>query len=305
MSTNEPLLADAQCAGRRRTDPILRPGGTNCGGCGMSIAFHLLDRAVADRRVRLVIPACCGIVTPGHYPRSAYGVPVVAATFASAAAVGTGLARVARMNGEDVRVICWAGDGGTYDIGLATLSAAAERNEDLLYVCYDNEIYGNTGGQRSSATPTGAVTTTTPAGKALRKKDIVSIVAAHRVPYAATVSLAHPEDALRKMRHALDERGFRFLHVLSPCPTGWKSEPAEGIELVRLAVSAGLFPVYEVFDGRRTVIDVEPEMSAEALERYFAGQGRFRAGVDLERVAADVREDWVRLRRQALEESRC
>jgi pyruvate ferredoxin oxidoreductase beta subunit/2-oxoisovalerate ferredoxin oxidoreductase beta subunit len=295
----EPRLGGTAVASKRR-EPILRPGSTNCGGCGMSIAFQLLDRAVGERPVQLVIPACCAIVTPGQYPRSAYGVPVVAATFASAAAVATGLARAARINGERTRVICWAGDGGTFDIGMATLSAAAERDEDLLYVCYDNEIYGNTGGQRSSATPQGAVTTTTPRGKSGRKKDILAILAAHRVPYAATVSLAHPEDALRKLRTALDLTGFRFLHVLSPCPTGWKSEPADGIELVRLAVRSGLFPVVEVRGGAAMQVDVEPELSLDALRRYFELQHRFRDGaLDLEAVAGDVREDWRRLRRWA------
>jgi pyruvate/2-oxoacid:ferredoxin oxidoreductase beta subunit len=268
----------------------------------MGIAFHMLERAVAARRIQVVIPACCAIVTPGQYPRSAYGVPVVAATLASGAAVATGLAHAARMNGERTRVVCWAGDGGTFDIGMATLSAAAERNEDLLYLCYDNEIYGNTGGQRSSATPLGAVTTTTPRGKTLRKKDIVAILAAHRVPYVASVSLAHPEDTLRKMRAALDMQGFRFLHVLSPCPTGWKSEPADGIELVRLAVRSGLFPVYEVFDGERTVVNVEPDFSIDALRRYFALQSRFKAdSVDIEALAESLRADWGRLHRRAQE----
>jgi pyruvate/2-oxoacid:ferredoxin oxidoreductase beta subunit len=296
----ERLLEDAPAAAQLCRDPILRPGGTNCGGCGMSLGFSFLDRAVGQRTIQIVIPACCGIVTPGQYPRSAYGVPVVASTFASAAAVATGLAQVARLNGEPTRAVCWAGDGGTYDIGMATLSAAAERNEDVLYVCYDNEIYGNTGGQRSSATPLGAVTTTTPTGKTMGKKDVMAIMAAHHVPYAATISLAHPEDAVRKLRHALDLEGFRFLHILSPCPTGWKSEPADGIELVRLAVRSGLFCVYEVFDGRRLEVNVEPEMSESALERYFALQGRFSArSVDLTAVREEIRLHWEDLRLRA------
>ena len=245
-----------------------------------------------------MIPACCGIVTPGTSRNSAYGAPVVASTFASAAAVATGLSHAARLNGERTRVVCWAGDGGTYDIGMATLSAAAERDEDILYICYDNEIYGNTGGQRSSATPVGAVTSTTPRGKTIEKKDILSIVAAHRVPYAASVSLAHPEDALRKMRHALETPGFCFLHILSPCPTGWKSEPADGIELIRLAVSSGLFQVYEVFDGREVTINVEPDMPDEALSTYFKLQGRFgKVPIDIDAVRESIRENWKRLRR--------
>ena len=296
---SQPLI-DEPVACRARSEPILRPGNTNCGGCGMSIGLNLLSRAVGDTPIQIVIPACCGIVTPGQFPNSAYGAPVVASTFASAAAVATGLAHVARLNGERTRVVCWAGDGGTYDIGMATLSAAAERDEDLLYICYDNEIYGNTGGQRSSATPLGAVTTTTPQGKQLGKKDILSIVAAHRVPYAASISLAHPEDALRKMRTGLAVRGFAFLHILSPCPTGWKSEPADGVELIRLAVRTGLFPVVEIRGGGAPKIDVEPDFSEEDLASYFALQGRFgKSRVDLETVRAAIRETWERLERFA------
>ena len=283
---------------RARSEPLLRPGNTNCGGCGMSIGLNMLGRAVADTPIQIVIPACCGIVTPGQFPNSAYGAPVVASTFASAAAVATGLAHVARFNGEKTRIVCWAGDGGTYDIGMATLSAAAERDEDLLYVCYDNEIYGNTGGQRSSATPLGAVTTTTPHGKDLGKKDILAIMAAHGVPYAASVSLGHPEDALRKMRKGLETPGFAFLHILSPCPTGWKSEPADGIELVRLAVTSGLFPVLEMVPGEPPRVSVEPTFSEEALAAYFRLQGRFgKSEVDLERVRESVRRTWARLGR--------
>ena len=166
----------------------------------MSIGWQFLSRAVAHEPIQIVIPACCGIVTAGPYPYSAYGAPILASTFSSAAAMATGLSQAARLNGEATRVLCWAGDGGTYDIGMATLSAAAERNENILYICYDNEIYGNTGGQRSGATPTGAVTTTTPRGKIQRKKDIVGILAAHGIPYAATISLAHPEDAIAKIK---------------------------------------------------------------------------------------------------------
>ncbi len=295
--TSEPLLCGLAQSGVDRDEPLLRAGNTNCGGCGMSIGLNMLSRAIGKRPVQMVIPACCGIVTAGQYPYSSYGAPVVASTFASAAAVATGLARIAEINRDNTRVIAWAGDGGTYDIGMATLSAAAERDEDILYICYDNEIYGNTGGQRSSATPAGATTTTTPRGKDLEKKDIVGILAAHRVPYCATVSLAHPEDTHRKLQRALDARGFRFLHILAPCPTGWKSEPAEGIELVRLAVRSGLFPVYEVDDGDRFRINVEPEMSRAALEEYFALQGRFRKNaVDLDRVEEMVARNWRRMR---------
>jgi pyruvate ferredoxin oxidoreductase beta subunit/2-oxoisovalerate ferredoxin oxidoreductase beta subunit len=269
----------------------------------MSVAWNLLSHAVGDRPVQIVIPACCAIVTAGPYPWSCYGAPVIASTFASAAAVASGLAHVARLNGEATRVLCWAGDGGTYDIGMATLSAAAERNEDVLYVCYDNEIYGNTGGQRSSATPLAATTSTTPKGKDVPKKDILAIMAAHRIPYAASLSLGDPSDCVRKFAHAVETTGFRFLHVLSPCPTGWKSEPSEGVELIRFAVRSGLYPVVEVRNGLEWTINVAPEFSRAALEQYFTRQGRFRAGsVDLDRILEDIHAHWAELRRLSRKE---
>ena len=156
--------------------------------------------------------------------------------------VATGLAHVARLNDEPTRVVCWAGDGGTYDIGMATLSAAAERDEDILYICYDNEIYGNTGGQRSSATPLGAVTTTTPSGQEHRQEG--HPVDHGRAPRALRrLDLAGPSRGCAAQdAHRPGTPGFAFLHILSPCPTGWKSEPADGIELIRLAVQLGSLP---------------------------------------------------------------
>jgi len=294
---NEPVLNGIALTEKDRRDPLLRPGNSNCGGCGMSNLMQMFRRAAADRELKMVVPACCAAVTGGTFPQSAFGIPTIMSTFASAASVAGGMAAVAQLNGEETRVVCLAGDGGTYDIGMGTLSAAAERNEDILYICYDNEIYGNTGGQRSSATPAGAATTSTPGGKRETKKDILGIMAAHRIPYAASISLAHGEDTLRKFRYALDARGFRFLHVLSPCPTGWKSEPAMGIELVRLAVRSGLFPVFEIFDGERYVINVEPDFSAEALMMYLSLQRRFRnTGVTEESLQPNIERYWNYLR---------
>jgi pyruvate/2-oxoacid:ferredoxin oxidoreductase beta subunit len=293
----EPILSGIVQTEQDRANPLLRPGNMNCGGCGMSNILQLLGHAIAEREVKLVIPACCGAITAATYPQSAFDVPTILTTFASSPAVATGIASVARLNNEDTRVICLAGDGGTYDIGMATLSAAAERNEDVLYICYDNEIYGNTGGQRSSATPAGAATSSTPFGKQEAKKDIMAIMAAHRIPYAATVSIAHAADAVNKMRKALDATGFRFLHILSPCPTGWKSEPAMGIELVRLAVRSGLFPVYEIFNGERYMINIEPDFSQEALAMYLSLQRRFRkSGVTEATLRPGIENYWHGLR---------
>jgi pyruvate ferredoxin oxidoreductase beta subunit/2-oxoisovalerate ferredoxin oxidoreductase beta subunit len=263
----------------------------------MSIGLTMLGRALteANDSCTLVIPACCAVVTAGAFPTTSYGVPMIATTFASAPAVASGVASIRDLNAEPGQVICWAGDGGTYDIGLATLSAAAERNENIIYICYDNEIYGNTGGQRSSATPTGARTSTTPWGKTEGKKDIMSIMAAHRIPYAATLSVAHPDDFARKLSTAFSIQGMRFLLLHSPCPTGWKAEPEDSVALVRLAVASGLFPLYEVYDGARYRINAEPD-GAEPAE-YFQRQRRFATeDIDLEATRRACTERMQRLR---------
>ena len=290
-------------AALQKSDPcLLRPGNTNCGGCGMSVGLTMLGRALASANdsCSLVIPACCGIVTAGAFPTTSYGVPTIAATFASSPAVASGYSSVRDLNDEPGQVICWAGDGGTYDIGLATLSGAAERNENIIYICYDNEIYGNTGGQRSSATPIGARTTTTPTGKSETKKNIMAIMTAHGIPYAATLSMAHPEDFSRKLATALSMTGMRFLLMHSPCPTGWKSDPEDTVELVRIAVASGLFPVYEVFDGARYRVTVEPDGSDPA--EYFHRQRRFKdEDIDLEATRRSCVDRIHRLRMLARE----
>lgn len=266
----------------------------------MSNGLTMLGRALQDELYSMVIPACCGIVTAGAYPTTSYNVPVLASTFASSPAFASGVTAVNGLNadtdGRKRHVICWAGDGGTYDIGMATLSAAAERNEDLIYICYDNEIYGNTGGQRSSSTPLTARTSTTPRGKGEGKKNIIKIMAAHQVPYAATLSIAHPEDFQRKIRKALKIEGFKFFLMHSPCPTGWKTEPAETIELVSLAVRSGIFPLYEVFDGVNYRINAEPDGTDPA--EYFMKQRRFRGPeMDIDSIKRWVEKRMLRLKR--------
>jgi len=297
-ATKQTTQPDSKADGCCFEETLLRPGNTNCGGCGMSIVLTMLGRALdkAGKQARMVIPACCGIVTAGGFPTSSYGSPVLGATFGGSPAFATGAAAARDLNGEeDYVVINLAGDGGTYDIGMATLSAAAERNENFIYFCYDNEIYGNTGGQRSSATPVGAKTSTTPFGETVPKKDILSILAAHRVPYAASLSIAHPEDFEAKLLKAIRMNGFRFLLAHSPCPTGWKSEPSQTVQLVRVAVQSGLFPVYEVFDGKRYRINVRPDGATDP-ENYYQGQRRFpRGGVDFDQVRAEVKETTERL----------
>jgi len=275
-------------------DRLLRPGNTNCAGCGMSLGLQMIEQALDGEVPMLVIPACCGIVAAGAFPTTAFGAPVAASTFASAAAVATGLSVVAQLNAETHPTMCWTGDGGTYDIGIATVSGAAERNDDIMYFCYDNEIYSNTGGQRSGATPEGVKTTTTPFGKVERKKDMMAIMAAHHIPYAATLSVAHRDDFIRKVRTARALRGFRFLLMLSPCPTGWKSEPDESIDLIRYAVGCGLFPVYEVFDGVRYRINFRPD--GTPLEEYTSRQRRYKSEtIDPQHIQQAIDAQWTYL----------
>ncbi len=252
---------------------ILRSKNTNCAGCGMSIVHNLLGDAYGSN-IKMAIPACCAIVTPHSFPYSSYKVPVVASTFASSSTVASGMKAVQEMNNEKINTIAFAGDGGTFDIGMASLSGTAERNEDIIYVCYDNEVYGNTGAQRSSATPEFAVTTTTPTGKKEKKKDIVNIMIQHNIPYAATLSIGHPDDFIRKLKIAEKIKGFKFLYVLSPCIPNWKIEPSHTIKLARLAVDTGIFPLYEVYDKTEYNITYTPDKHLP-IEEYLNLQKRF------------------------------
>lgn len=279
----------------------MHPGHLACPGCGASLAMRLALKALGERTM-VVVPACCWSIIAGPYPTSAVDVPLFHTAFETAAATASGLRASLAMQGQDdVTVMAWAGDGGTFDIGLQALSGAAERNEDILYVCYDNEAYMNTGIQRSGATPEGAWTTTTPQGgvKTRPKKDIVRILAAHGIPYIATANVAHPDDLVDKFQKAQGIDGTKFIHVFSPCPPGWKIDSDESIEVARLAVDTKVFPLYEIADGERVTINVEPK--GLPVGAYFRAQGRFRDLGDeaLEQIQAEVERRWQRLTREA------
>jgi pyruvate ferredoxin oxidoreductase beta subunit/2-oxoisovalerate ferredoxin oxidoreductase beta subunit len=268
------------------TTDVAHPGHLACPGCAAAIYGRTFLRLAGPRTV-MCVPACCFAVCDGPYPESAAGVTLLHCAFETAASTAVGVRAGLRARGlDDVLVVAWAGDGGTFDIGLQALSGAAERNEDILYVCYDNEAYMNTGVQRSGATPAGAWTTTTPGGKGGRKKDLGAILAAHRIPYFATASLGFVDDLAAKMRRAIGTPGFRMLHLLSPCPPGWKLEERSTVAAARLAVEARVFPLYEIEDGVRWRITESP--TPRPLAEYLALQGRF-AGLDAAAVAAAER----------------
>ena len=282
-------------------EELLYPGHVACPGCGASLSMRFALKALGQKTV-LVIPACCWSIIAGPFPYSSTDVPIMHVLFEAAAAGASGVRAALDIQGkEDVTVVAWAGDGGTFDIGIQALSGAMERNENFIYVCYDNEAYMNTGIQRSGATPWGAWTTTTPAEnkKDEPKKNMLEIAAAHRIPYAATLSLAYPEDFFTKFRKAMEMKGTRFLHILSPCPPGWKMADELCIRISRLAVKSRIFPLYEIEDGLQYKITVE-EPAKIPVGEYIKLQRRFAhlTAEDIEYIQNSVDRNYEQLMRR-------
>ena len=222
------------------------PGTRACSGCGLALAYRYILKALGEKTI-LTIPASCLTVLHGLYPCTSVRLTNINTAFATTAASATGIVAGLKALGKtDYRVVGIAGDGGTFDIGIQALSAAAERNTDFLYICYDNEGYMNTGTQRSSATPLGAFTTTTPATKIEHKKDMLAIMEAHGIPYVASASPAYPMDLYDKVVKAKNIRGTRYLQVNIPCPPGWGFPTEDLIELGKTAVDTGMWVLYEL-----------------------------------------------------------
>ena len=235
----------------------------------------------------------------GPYPFTSSAVPLQNVLFESTGAAASGIvAALHQRNLKDITVVGWAGDGGTVDIGIQALSGAAERGTNFIYVCYDNEAYGNTGMQRSGATPYGAWTTTTPSGKRERKKDMPMIMAAHRIPYVATACTSYPMDFVAKLRKAKEIQGTKYIHLLTPCPTGWRCDTSKTVELGRLAVQSGVWALYEIEAGKFKLNSPSDRLIEKAkrkpVREYFALQGRFRSlkDEDMERIQKWIDEDW-------------
>jgi len=277
------------------------PGHVGCPGCGAAIAMKFALKVMGEKTI-LVIPACCWAVMAGPHPQTSLKVPVLHTAFETTAAAASGLRAALDMKKDtETNVLAWAGDGGTFDIGFQALSGAVERNEDFIYVCYDNEAYMNTGVQRSSSTPFGTRTTTTPGGdwKHTRKKNIVEALAAHRIPYAATASIAFPDDMMRKFQKAKDMKGgTRFIHVFATCPTGWGMPTEFSVKVARLAVQSNIFPLYEVENGIKYTFNYKGNLS---VKEYMNTQRRFKHLTDEElgQVQKIVDEDWLLLLRKA------
>jgi pyruvate/2-oxoacid:ferredoxin oxidoreductase beta subunit len=276
-------------------------GGLSCRGCGWALLVRHLASILGEDTV-YVVPASCFSIIAGPYPLNEIKGSVVHTVFAAAPATATGIrAALDRKGKKDATVAILAGDGGTFDIGFQSLSGAASRGENILYVVNNNGAYMNTGIQTSTATPYGAVTTTNPKAnyKKTWPKDLMGIIAAHNIPYAATCSLAFIEDYRRKIQKAKETEGFRLLMIDGPCPPGHKTDPAQSITIARLAVETKLFPLFEV-EHQKFRVNYFPKEKVP-VERCLEKQGRFRhlfqdkSGQAIKNIQEHVDNYWNRL----------
>ena len=286
------------------------PGHRACQGCAEVLAVRLVAKALGRNVIVAAATGCMEIVS-SPLPFTSWRVPWLHVAFENAAAVASGvesalkvLMRKGRLPEKKIVTVAMAGDGGTADIGMQALSGALERGHDFIYICTDNEAYMNTGIQRSSSTPFGASTTTSPAGKAIMgqvtwKKNMPAIAAAHNIPYVATACPSYPIDLVQKVKKAAEIKGPAYVHILSVCPTGWRSAPELSIKLGRLAVETGVFPLYEVERGKYRMSMDFPRL--QPIKEYLKLQGRFRHLTDglIEEIEKRIHQEYEQLREKA------
>ncbi len=283
------------------------PGHRACIGCGEALAVRLACKALGQNIIVVNATGCMEIVA-SQLPYTSWRVPWIHTLFENTAAVASGvesglkaMIRKGRRTDQDVKVVAIAGDGGTSDIGLQALSGALERGHKFLFLCFDNEAYMNTGVQRSSATPFGATTTTTPAGKksigqVTWKKDMPAIVAAHNIPYVATACHSYPFDLMSKVTKGMAADGPAYIHILSVCPTGWRCSTDLTVKVGRLAVETGVFPLYEIENGQYKLSFDFPRL--RPVRDYLELQGRFRhlSGEIIAQIQDRVNKEYIKLR---------
>ena len=254
-------------------EDLFGQGNAGCGGCGAAVAGRQAMKALGSRTI-MTIPASCMATLGGSNLKTTWQIPFYHTLFEIAPAVSSGIRAALEAQGiNDVNVVSWAGDAGTADIGFQSLSGAAERNEHMIHVCYDNEMYMNTGGQTGSQTPMYAITSNMSKGKTIKKKNMLAIMEAHGIDYVASASIAYPLDLIAKFKKASEKPGFSYIHILAPCHRGWQIPPQKTVEFARLAVESGLFELFEVDEGKRTR-NFEP--SFIPVEDYLLPQGRFK-----------------------------
>jgi len=287
-----------------RPEELFLPGNASCPGCMLSLVIRMALKVLGPNTV-MTVPACCSAVIQGYYPRSSSMIPTLNTAFAAAAATASGISAALELSGRgETSVVAWAGDGGTADIGIQGLSGAAERGENFIYVCYDNEAYMNTGTQSSSATPTGAATTTAIRGKAEPKKDVPAIMVAHGVPYVATACAAFPLDFADKIKKAMSIRGLKYIHILTPCPPGWRYPTERGVDVGRMAVMTGSWILYEWQGGKHTLTGPSRGLLDRSRRRplaeYLRMQGRFGqlGEAEVARLQGELDAKWAEMARR-------
>ena len=285
----------------KHEDPFSK-GVAFCPGCGLELLIRLVPRVLGNDIVITGTPSCSAPVLLGQNNYSWHKLSYFGTLMTGAAANATGLARYYKKAGIENTVVCFNGDGTAADIGFGNLSGAAERNEPFIYICYDNEGYMNTGIQKSATTPFGATTTTTPhgtihKGKNLRRMNLALKMAMHKIPYTATATLSDLDDLSKKLLRAKEakERGFAFLHVFAPCPTGWGADPANTIEVCRRAVKTNYFPLWEAHNGKirmtKTVKKPKPVSTYTELSKKF----NHLTEKDLEVLQEDIDYEYCQL----------
>ena len=257
------------------------PGSAACPGCPATMALRIVFKALGKNTI-MVVPACCTAVIESIYPNTSFDVPVMNIAFEAAAAGASGVEAALRQQGkEDTTVVAWAGDGGTYDIGIQALSGALERQTNFIYICYNNQIYSNTGIQRSGATPYGAWTTTTVGGKTEFRKEMGEIIQAHHIPYSAQTCVSYPEDLYNKLKKAKSIKGPKYIEIMAPCPPGWRFSMEKTVDMGILAVETGAWALYEFENGKMTFngkskLILEKKIERKPIEEWIKYQGRFR-----------------------------
>ncbi|BBD73743.1 2-ketoisovalerate ferredoxin oxidoreductase [Sulfodiicoccus acidiphilus] len=286
---------------RGTSSKALLSGTSACPGCPENMAMRQLGMALGNN-VAMVVVAGCSSVIQGMGPKNSFNYPVMNIAFAAGPAAASGMARAYKLRNKDVTVVVWAGDGGTADIGFGSMSGAAERNEDMIYLCVDNEAYMNSGGQRSGSTPRGARTPTTPEGKRENKKSIPFIMMAHNVPYVATASVGYPMDYVEKLRKAKSIKGFRYVQVLTPDPYGWLFDPSRTAEVAKIAVQTCYWPLLE-YEGGKVKVSNESLHCIKGnfrrpLTDFTSIQGRFKGITEeeLKSLLDYVDSVWDRIR---------
>jgi pyruvate ferredoxin oxidoreductase beta subunit len=256
-------------------------GSAACPGCPATMALRTVLKALGKKTI-MVVPACCTAVIQSLYPTTSFNIPIMNIAFEASAAGASGVRAALDQQGKkDYTVLAWAGDGGTYDIGLQALSGALERQTNFIYICYNNQIYSNTGIQRSGATPMGAWTTTTVGGKNEFRKEMSEIIRAHHLPYTAQASVSKPMDLFNKVKKAKSIIGPRYIEILAPCPPGWRFGMDKTVEMGDLALDTGAWALFEsvnekvVFNGKSKLI-LEEKVKPKPIEEWMKYQGRFK-----------------------------